>query len=291
MDDRTSETLQLQKCQDDEAYARDYILGGQDLLHLDNDTIPWILNHTDCFVNQCRVNESVKRVELCPHAFNGHDDGIGDKVGQAIGNLQSLELLHISTYDFASDSSDEDEDTVVPPLPVPDWEILARILSHVRQRITLTVTPHVSAWRAENSRSFPRAIHGHPTITSFEGGGMYPYESLRTLYSALATLPALESVSFRSPEEIHADESALAYPESLTELLRVPSLRSVCFECFDFTTALCEALVNALIEGTAVTKLRFSECFFPDGECAAILANGLSRNTSVSHIEVVSSDL
>jgi hypothetical protein len=268
MGDHTTETLQLKKCLNDEKYARDHILGGP-LLHLDNDTIHWILEHTDCFVSQCRVNVSVEQVFWCPHAFVGLDDDIWDKIGQAIGNLQSLEKLHISTYDFQSDSSDEDEDAVaeVPPVPIPDWEMLARILSYVRQRIALIVSSKVSAWHAEESRSFPRAIHGHPTITSFEGGGMYPYESLETLFSTLATLPALESVSIR-------DESTLAYPESLTELLRVPSLRSVYFEDLDFTPALCQATANALMDGTAITNIGFETCSFPAGECAAILANG-----------------
>jgi hypothetical protein len=38
--------------------------------------------------------------------------------------------------------------------------------------------------------------------------------------------------------------------------------------------------------GTAVTKLEFSNCSFSTLECAAILAESLSRNTSVSQIEV-----
>jgi hypothetical protein len=40
------------------------------------------------------------------------------------------------------------------------------------------------------------------------------------------------------------------------------------------------------MEGTAVTKLKFKNCSFPAGECAALMATGLSRNTSVIYIVV-----
>jgi hypothetical protein len=146
---------------------------------------------------------------------------------------------------------------------------------------------HVSAWRAQESRSFARAIHGHPTITRFEGGEGIPYEASDALYSALATLPALESIQLSNHGlRTREDESALANPESLTELLRVPSLRSVCFEHFYFTRALCQATANALMEGTVITKLEFLDCSFSAEESAAIMANGLTRNTSVVSISV-----
>jgi hypothetical protein len=87
-DHTTGETLrQLQICQDDEAYARDHFLVVYD------DSIPWILNHIDCFVSQSRGNESVKDVYLWPHAFHGHDEDGWNKVGQAVGNLLSLETI------------------------------------------------------------------------------------------------------------------------------------------------------------------------------------------------------
>jgi hypothetical protein len=68
--------------------------------------------------------------------------------------------------------------------------------------------------------------------------------------------------------------------------LRVPSLRSVCFNRFYFTRALCQATANALLEGTAIINLDFQEVLFSVGDCAAILAKGFSRNTSVSGIKV-----
>ena len=180
---------------------------------------------------------------------------------------------------------------------IPDWDVLARILIHVRQSITLSVTidsVHIVPWRVEHSQSLAQAIHGHPTITCFEINNQLPYEALDALYSALATLPNLASVGFSycGYYTRMEDESALAHHESLTELLRLPSLRSVCFASFFFTRALCQATANALMEGTAVTKLKFVNCEFRAfefsvGECAAIMASGLSKNTSVISIEVV----
>jgi hypothetical protein len=261
-----------------EKYARERFLDKQSL-KLNKNSMHWILNNIDCFISQSQDNTSVYEVYLYPHAsFGGHDDDVGDKVGQAVGNLQALGTLHIITH------NDHDKDS-----PTVDWEVVARILSHVRQRITLTVTPNYLAWRAEDIRSFARAIHGHPTITTFDNCYDFPYESMDSLYSALATLPALESVNLSNngPQVRPETESTMLQHESLTELLQVPSLRSVSFDCFYFTRALCQATANALMEGAAMTKLDFAECSFSDGECAAILANGFSRNTSVRNMEVV----
>jgi hypothetical protein len=196
MGDDINETVQLQDCQDDEAYyARDLLLGRY-YLHLNEDKMHWILNHIDCFVRQSRGNKNVLKLIFYPYsfdAFDGQDDEVWHKLGQAFGNLQALETLRIGN-------------------------------SHYRY-----------------DRLFAQAIQGHPTISGFtqcfEGGRRFPYEASDALYSALATLPALESISLsncRHDEQLE-DESALANAESLTELLRSPCLRSVCFDDFNFT--------------------------------------------------------
>ena len=252
----------------------DELLAGQ-VLHFRKHFMGWILDSADCFVSQSRGNKSIKTVSLYLHAFYGQDVEFWDKLGQAIGNLQALEKLCICTRDV-SDVRDDDE-----LVPIPHWEILARILRNVRQKITLTIVPHVFpaiAWPAEDVRSFARVIRGHPTVTGLYTGNMSPYEASVALYSALATLPALESLYLSARPE---DGITLLNPEILTELLRVPSLRSVCFYRFHFTSALCHAIANALMEDMAVTKLEFEECSFATGQCTAIMTNGLARNTSV----------
>jgi hypothetical protein len=70
MGDYTTETLELQKCKDDEQFARDDLLG-EETLKLDEDSIIWILNYIDCFVGQSRGNESVEEVCLYPYSLTG----------------------------------------------------------------------------------------------------------------------------------------------------------------------------------------------------------------------------
>jgi hypothetical protein len=274
MGDYNETLLELQNRQKNELYARHRLLSGCGL-HLDGKSIHWILDldHIDCFVSQSEGNASVEYVMFYPCAYNGQNDDVWDKVGQAIGNLQALGKLRFSNHTFH-------EDEVVR---IPDWEILARILSHVRRRIALSVS-NIRAWSALDTRSIAQAIRGHPSITRFEGGEAFPYEYMDAFYSALITLPSLESVHLcnngrQAPLE---NESTFAHHESLTELLGVPSLRSVCFDRLSFTSALCQAAASAFMEGTTFTNLEFSECSFSTGECAAILANDFSRNTSVS---------
>jgi hypothetical protein len=263
---------------DHTAETCDRLLGGYDL-HLRKDVVHWISgsDHVGCFVGQSRGNQRIRRVFLYINALYGQDDVFWGKVGQAIGNLRALYWLRISTH-----HSHDDDDEVVP---IPDLMILARILSYVQQRVTvITHEVHGSAWHVEDIRSLARAIRGHPTITRFDSNSMPLYEASDVMYSALATLPALESVDLSAPPE---NEITLANPERLTELLRIPSLRDVRFYRFYFTSALCHATANALTEGSAVTELRFSKCSFSAAEgCAAIMANALARNTSVSSIKV-----
>jgi hypothetical protein len=226
-------------------------------------------------------------VYLYPHAFNGHDhdDEVWEKLAQAIRNLDVLERFRICTRGRPrSRTHDYHEEEVAAP--IPNWDRLARIISDTQQNIELDNSP----WAAEEVQAFCRVIRGHPAITNFRGSISIPYESMGLLYSALATLPALRSVRLSNSERQARleDESAMAHHESLTELLRRPSLRWVSFESTSLTPELCQATANAFMEGTATTMLKFRFCSFPDGECAAIMATGLSGNTVVSHIHVES---
>jgi hypothetical protein len=270
----SSETLQqFLDRQSREKFARQFIFGGQRVT-LDGISIAWILNNIDCFVSQSRDNESVEEVYLYPYEFNGNDDEVWDKVGQALGNLQALNGVYIYTHE---------------DLPKPNWERLARILSRIRQKVRITLDD-TDIWDVEEVQALAQAIRGHPTITSFfSSNHIFPYESMDSLYSALVTLPTLESISISNNgrQTRLEDESTVAHHESLAELLRVPSLRSVEFDKFSFTPALCQATANAFMEGTAVTKLEFSGCSFSAEPSTATLAEGLKMNTSVVSISVL----
>ena len=107
---------------------------------------------------------------LYPHSFDGHDYCFWDKVGVAVGNLQALKKLFISNHSNHYgvtqedvENEDDDDQEVIPIVPVPDWEILACILRHVRQKVSVEI--HEShRWAIEEVQPFTRAIHGHPTI-------------------------------------------------------------------------------------------------------------------------------
>jgi hypothetical protein len=267
------------------AYARDRLLGGE-YLHLDEDSMPWILRNIDCFVKQCQKNKSVSILNIYPYECYGQKEGSSEKLGNAVANIQGLKMLQISTphyYQYADDSDDDDEE-----VPAPDWELLTHILKHVRQRIILKVT-HVAAWRLEDSRAFAKAIKGHPAIWRFEGDGRFPYVASSVLYTTLAALPILESINFCSrgrcthPE----DESKLTFPKSLTKLLMKPTLWSICFSQVFFTRALCHAVANALMKSSTVTHLEFGDCKFSTYGSDRILGTGLGRNTSVDSISIV----
>jgi hypothetical protein len=263
-----------------EAYVRDRLLGGRNL-DLDEDSIPQILNHIDCFASQSRVNKSLTEVKLFPYSIDGHDEDVWDKLGQGIGNLQALRKIIILKKNQ----------------PFHDWDLLALILTHVRQKITIHFSnfrrlsrggsfhhDYMHPWAVEEVQIFAQTIRGHPNITSFaDCGNEFSFE----LYSTMRTLPALESMSPGSLDfltQVHG--STLANHESLTELLRVPSLRSVRFHRFSFAPARCQATANALMEATAITKLDFSDCSFPAQESATIIAKSLEKNTSVISIKV-----
>ena len=187
-------------------------------------------------------------------------------------------------YNYETDDYDDQE------VRDPDLGELARIFNHVRQKFGGAIVEYISSWVGGEVQALARAIHEHPTITSFrDSSSQLTFEYLDTLYSALATLPAVESVTLSNGGLLtQEDESALANPESLTELLRVPSLRFVDFHCFYLTRARCQAIKHALMEGTAITKLVFRDCTFSDEEFAPELAKGLGGNTSVTSILVVS---
>lgn len=134
-DHATTETMQEIEC---------YEFLGNDTLTLDEDSNSWISNNIDYFVSQSRGNEGVEEVNLYLYSFGDHDDGFWDKLGQAVGNLQALVRLSYFTpdYDYHPDDDEEDDEEEVVSTPIPDSEVVARILSYVRQKITLEVASH-----------------------------------------------------------------------------------------------------------------------------------------------------
>jgi hypothetical protein len=225
----------------------------------------------DTFVTQTQGNTIVQYVTLCPYNDDPGNYEIWDKICRGVGNLEGIKALRIRLYRFAKCD--------------PDWEIVARILGHVRNNIELVIrgnnTSTVDRWGTEDVRGLSRAIYGNPMIQKFEPGIAFPFESSGVLCSALATLPALDYVCLSHQEEF--TELVLVNPEPLTELLRSPSLRFVVFRRFCFTRALSRAVADALREGSAITTLNILLCSFSEGESAAMIAIALKRNETLKH--------
>jgi hypothetical protein len=154
MEDSRETLQQYQKRQHEEAYNQSLFLGKD--LPLNKDSIPWIYNHIDRFVSLSRGNKSVKVAYLSPYSVCNQADEVRDKLGQAFGNLQALERILIYNYE------EHDDDEVVP---IPDWERLARILRHIRQKIKVEILDQ-GGWAVGEVQALARAIsRGHPTIT------------------------------------------------------------------------------------------------------------------------------
>jgi hypothetical protein len=76
-------------------------------------------------------------------------------------------------------------------------------------------------------QAFATAIQGgHPAITRFVTccGGSFRFESTDILCFALTTLPNLEFVSLQHLPMGREEVPELGHPNSVTELLRAPSL-------------------------------------------------------------------
>jgi hypothetical protein len=98
-----------------------------------------IFNQVDAFVNLSRGNKTIQEVFLYPATDPSNDASgtqrhvIWEKVAEGIGNLQALRKISIRESIIVDDEGD-----FLPSL-VPDWEILACILRHLRRGIKLNV--------------------------------------------------------------------------------------------------------------------------------------------------------
>jgi hypothetical protein len=233
----------------------------------------FLFDNIDSFVALSREDTSVGELELYPFDIDAENYEFWDKVGQMVGNLTELIAL---TIHFDSDRYGNWENCS------PDWEILSRILRYLRRTVTLWSTGDDYYAEAEEVQGLARVIHGHPMISEFTCLGC-TFENFGPWCSALATLPSLKRVTLGLHEPEPEEQRVLVNPESLTDLLRTPALRSVKFDGFSFTNALCHAVANALEEGSPVTDITFESCPFPVGG-VAIIANALNTNASVTAV-------
>jgi hypothetical protein len=242
--------------------------------------------HVDSFIELSEGNNVVEEVYLDPYWIENRirrsDENWEEKLGLALGNLESLKVLRI-TYD-----NDMYEDNLLHP----DWEAVARVLEHIWQKITLHVS-HIETTQTHRSNTaFARAIEGHPSIQRFETHDSFDFSTFGILLSALATLPALESTVLGHAEELTGAPITLHHPEQLTTLLRSPSLRSVEFRIFVLTKPVCQAIALALrTPASPITCLELTKCLFPDGDDDAdSIVNALEGNSTLLTLRLVDNE-
>jgi hypothetical protein len=241
-------------------------LCGSDLyLDISADTAG-IFAQVDSFVAQSQGNDTIGVVHLSPYNVDPGNYELWDKVGQGVGNLRSLGVLCIYRNRLVE----------------PDWEILARILPHIQSKIELQFVGG-SIERTEDMRAFARAIQGHPAIAQFEAG--FFFKDVATLWAALSTLPNLESAVLEHHQLFSEEVPTFRSPNNMTEFLRTPSLRSVEFRNFCFTSSLCQAAAMALRQGSSITSLNLHECSFLDGGSENI-ASALKENATLTTFKI-----
>jgi hypothetical protein len=149
------------------ALCRDYLD-----LDVTDDYNTRIFAEVDSFVALSQGNTSINYVSLHPYDVDPGNYELWDKVGQGVGNLKSLGVVSIYLRDR-----------------LRDWEILARILPHIQNKIELRINS-LRMQGTEEMLAFARAIQQHPAITRIDTA--VSFENTATLCSALNTLPNLE---------------------------------------------------------------------------------------------------
>jgi hypothetical protein len=208
-------------------------------------------------------------------------------LGGGLGNLKALQILTIYSI-FGSrteEGYDDDEEDALKSLY---WQAFANALGHVRQKIELRLDGG-SSWFENKVNRFTCAIQGLRNIWIFNSWHVIVWDEIHELLSALATLvPSLEIAiighypfgedypGFGGIFEVNFDS-----PESLTELLKLPSLRSIEFSRLHFKPDLCQALLAAFNEGSVVTDLRLTDCFLGHDDNWENLGRG--RNSGILH--------
>jgi hypothetical protein len=275
MGNHSAKTLEIQSRRDDEEYARDHILGGQEL-RLHEETISWISSRTDCFIRQSRGNESVEDLYLYPYAFNGHDDDFCDKVGQAVGNLQALKTLCFSPKDYPyldDEVRQADESALANP------ESLTELLRVLTLRSVLfhhfSFTP--ALWYATAN-----ALMEGTEITKleFDKCSFSAEESAAIMATGLSRNTSVTSIIVRcNNARAFFDALAAALPSNSTlrhlELLR-----------HDNGTFDVSPVFLALGKNTGLKTLKVTVCDSMDESLSTTMKDGLGMNTTLESLEV-----
>jgi hypothetical protein len=246
------------------------------------------------FVKLSQGNDTVEEVVLNLNEDLHRDYKTLGLLEEGFGNLRALQVLTIRFLSY--------EEPYTPPRDQGSncldqasmrgmretgislyWKAVTGILHRVPNYIDLRLDGDYS--EVVNYTNLAVAIQGVPTIRTFHSGDAFPWESANTIMSALASLPSLDDVILAFDCD-YCRILACKF-RGLKKLLKSPSLRSIELSKVPFTSAVSRALLAAFEEGSFVTDLRFTHCYFgarvsgdQTGTINA-LVQALQRNTSV----------
>jgi hypothetical protein len=174
---------------------------------------------------------------------------------ESLGNLRALQVLTICRDDGEGAYMYDPEETD----DILFWQALAGALGRVQHNIELRLRGN--RWLDITFTNFAVAMQGVSNIRTFHScRDVVTWESAAIFLSTLACWPSLENVTLGS-----FDSAAKPPPSGelrgLTNLLKLPSLRSVEFNMFRFTSDVSRAMLTAFEEGWFVTNIRLIHCY------------------------------
>jgi hypothetical protein len=140
----------------------------------------------DSFDALSRDNSCIKNLGLYPFDSDAGNYEFWDKVGQIVGNFIEFDTINIHFLPYPDDDDNNNDDG--DEARIPDWETLARILSYLRQNVSLSLSEDGDDAEVEQIQGLGRVIHGHPRISGFLLLGK-PLCKLRPLVLYLGNAP------------------------------------------------------------------------------------------------------
>jgi hypothetical protein len=252
------------------------------------------------FVKLSQGNDTVEEVVLKLNEDLHRDYKILGLLEEGFGNLRALRILTISFLSYEAPYTPPrdqggnclDEASMRETEISLYWQAVTGILRRVPNKIELRLDGDYSD--VVNYTNFAMAIRYVPTIRTFYSGDAFPWNSGNTIMFALASLPSLKNVTLAF--DFDYARIVMGMFRGLKKLLKSPSLRSIELSKVPFMSCVSQALFAAFREGSFVTDLRFTHCFFGPqyfGEHAGIinaLVQALQRSKSVKTLYFAGND-
>jgi hypothetical protein len=301
--DRSTEIDEEEQTEEVDAEAMEVIrqsLRGTTLEIGDRGDVNGIFANARSFVKLSKGNDTVQEVLLYLYEDSCRDYKTLCVLVNGLGNLEGLRVLTILSMHVRRGyvHSDEEDDDVVDDDEVESLyqQAFASAFGRVRLPIELRLVGSYGWGRLYFKLAAIRGVSNIRSFRSFENA--VSWEDADTLMAALASLPSLDHVTLGSFCRYYEEGNLPPVEEwlGLTNLLKSPSLRSIEFSKFKFTSSASRALLSAFEEGSSVTCLLFTNCNLvleddvDDNPQAATIVQALQRNSSVKCLSLVGND-